>query len=130
MVNSSLLAKIPRFNARDGSVSYVLEKSPYFTNITAQQLNNIELELTDAKGRAIPSAIPGEVRQIDTLVAPPTGVTQNKDGNGFCDMVLLIEKYQFNNPSALKGFGFTAPQLNPAVFSSNPMMSVDNDGFK
>ena len=130
MINSSILAKIPRFNARDGSVSYVVDNSPYFTNITAQQLTNIELELTDAKGRPIPPAIPSEVRQTDTLVAIPDGVTQNKDGNGFCDMVLLIEKYQFNNPNALTGFGFTPPQLNPTQFSTNPMMSIDNDGFK
>ena len=131
MLNSSILAKIPRFNARDGSVSYFIENSPYFTNITAQQLNNIELELTDAKGRPIPSALTSESVLSVNHVDPPDGVVQNRDGNGFCDMVLLIEKYQFNNPSALKGFGPPKiAQLNPAVFSTNPMMSVDNDGYK
>lgn len=136
MINSSLLAKIPRFIARDGSVSFVLENSPYFTNITAQQLNNIELELTDAKGRNLPSSTTlntsaAAVSSVTTTtLALPPGVSQNKDGNAFCDMVMLIEKFQFNNPSALTGFGFTPPQLNPAQFSANPMMSVDNNGFR
>ena len=130
MINSSLLAKIPRVIARDGSVSFILENSPYFTNITAQQLNNIELELTDAKGRALPSSTTVNTSASDDILALPAGVTQNKDGNAFCDMVMLIEKFQFNNPSALTGFGFTPPQLNPAQFSANPMMSVDNNGFR
>lgn len=131
MINSSLFAKIPRIIARDGSVSFILENSPYFTNITAQQLNNIELELTDAKGRPLPSSTTlNTSAPDDAVLALPTGVTQNKDGNAFCDMVLLIEKYQFNNPNSLTGFGFTPPQLNPAQFSTNPMMSVDNDGFR
>ena len=130
MINSSLLAKIPRIIARDGSVSFILENSPYFTNITAQQLNNIELELTDAKGRPLPSSTTLNTSASDDLLPLPTGVTQNKDGNAFCDMVMLIEKFQFNNPSALTGFGFTPPQLNPAQFSANPMMSVDNNGFR
>ena len=130
MTNSTLLAKIPRIIARDGSVSFILENSPYFTNITAQQLNNIELELTDAKGRNLPSCTTINTPASDTIIALPTGVSQNKDGNAFCDLVMLIEKYQFNNPNALTGFGFTAPQLNPTVFSTNPMMSVDNNGFK
>ena len=131
MINSSLLAKIPRVIARDGSVSFILENSPYFTNITAQQLNNIELELTDAKGRALPSSTTLNTSAADAaMLALPTGVTQNKDGNAFCDMVMLIEKFQFNNPSALTGFGFTPPQLNPAQFSTNPMMSVDKNGFR
>jgi len=131
MINSSLLAKIPRVIARDGSVSFILENSPYFTNITAQQLNNIELELTDAKGRPLPSSTTlNTSAPDDAILALPTGVTQNKDGNAFCDMVMLIEKFQFNNPSALTGFGFTPPQLNPAQFSANPMMSVDKNGFR
>ena len=130
MINSSLLAKIPRIIARDGSVSFILENSPYFTNITAQQLNNIELELTDAKGRNLPSCTTINTPASDTIIALPPGVSQNKDGNAFCDMVMLIEKFQFNNPSALTGFGFTPPQLNPAQFSANPMMSVDNNGFR
>ena len=130
MINSSLLAKIPRVIARDGSVSFILENSPYFTNITAQQLNNIELELTDAKGRSLPSSTTINTPASDTIIALPPGVSQNKDGNAFCDMVMLIEKFQFNNPSALTGFGFTPPQLNPAQFSANPMMSVDNNGFR
>ena len=130
MINSSLFAKIPRIIARDGSVSFILENSPYFTNITAQQLNSIELELTDAKGRPLPSSTTLNTPASDTIVALPTGVTQKKDGNAFCDMVLLIEKYQFNNPNSLTGFGFNPPQLNPAQFSTNPMMSVDNDGFR
>jgi hypothetical protein len=130
MTNSTLLAKIPRIIARDGSVSFILENSPYFTNITAQQLNNIELELTDAKGRNLPSCTTINTPASDTIIALPPGVSQNKDGNAFCDLVMLIEKYQFNNPNALTGFGFTAPQLNPTVFSTNPMMSVDNNGFK
>ena len=130
MINSSLLAKIPRVIARDGSVSFILENSPYFTNITAQQLNNIELELTDAKGRNLPSCTTINTPASDTIIALPPGVSQNKDGNAFCDMVMLIEKFQFNNPSALTGFGFTPPQLNPAQFSANPMMSVDNNGFR
>ena len=130
MINSSLLAKIPRVIARDGSVSFILENSPYFTNITAQQLNNIELELTDAKGRSLPSSTTINTPASDTIIALPPGISQNKDGNAFCDMVMLIEKFQFNNPSALTGFGFTPPQLNPAQFSANPMMSVDNNGFR
>ena len=130
MINSSLLAKIPRVIARNGSVSFILENSPYFTNITAQQLNNIELELTDAKGRPIPPAVTSQSIAAPHGAAVPTGAAQNKDGNLFCDMVMLIEKYQFNNPNALTGFGFNAPQLNPTVFSTNPMMSVDNNGFR
>ena len=130
MINSSLFAKIPRIIARDGSVSFILENSPYFTNITAQQLNSIELELTDAKGRPLPSSTTLNTSASSTTLPLPDGISQNKDGNAFCDMVLLIEKYQFNNPNSLTGFGFTPPQLNPAQFSTNPMMSVDNDGFR
>ena len=130
IINSNLFAKIPRESKRDGSVYYELKNSPYFTNITQQQLISLEFELTDAKGRPLPQSSVGNVysgqTSVANLVALPTGHTISREGNLFCDMVLLIEKFSFNNPSALVGFGNVPPPIDVTRFSENPNMSINN----
>ena len=130
MINSSLFAKIPRKVKRDGSVYYELENSPYFTNITQRQLNTLEFELTDHKGRELPQSSVGKdytgnltSTEVEAL---PSGVSISKNGNLFCDMVLLVEKFAFNNPSALVGFGSAPPPVNTNQFSENPTMTINN----
>jgi len=41
-------------------------------------------------------------------------------------MVLLVEKFAFNNPSALVGFGSAPPPVNTNQFSENPTMTINN----
>jgi len=130
MINSSLFAKIPRQVKRDGSVYYEINNSPYFTNITQRQLNTIEFELTDHKGRELPQSSVGNdytgrltSSEVEAL---PSGISISKNGNLFCDMVLLVEKFAFNNPSALVGFGSAPPPVNTNQFSENPTMTINN----
>ena len=125
MVNSSILAKIPRFIDRDGSVSYTLENSPYFTNITQHNLNSIEFELTDAKGRSIPEALTSQAITSANAQPVPDGVKQNKDSNSFVDMVILVEKFAFQSQNNLAGYPSAPPPIDTNRFSNNPNMSIN-----
>lgn len=125
MVNSSILAKIPRFVDRDGGVSYTLENSPYFTNITQHNLNSIEFELTDAKGRSIPEALTSQAISSLNAQPVPDGVKQNKDSNSFVDMVILVEKFAFQSQNNLAGYPSAPPPIDTNRFSNNPNMSIN-----
>ena len=125
MVNSSILAKIPRFIDRDGSVSYTLENSPYFTNITQHNLNSIEFELTDAKGRSIPEALTSQSIASLNAEALPDGLKQNKDSNLFVDMVILVEKFAFQGQNNLTGYPSAPPPIDTTRFSNNPNMTIN-----
>lgn len=130
MINSSLFAKIPRVIQDDGSVHYVLENSPYFTNVTSHNLNSIEFELTDSKGRNLPQSSIGTTFsgnvESEYLEDPPTGTSIARDGNMFCDMVLLVEKFAFNNPNALVGFGSAPRPLDTNRFAQNPNLTINS----
>ncbi len=124
-ITSNILGKAIRHtNPVDGSVHFkISEPSPYFANITASFLNQIEIEVRDHRGRLLSypdsSQKPKAISSNSYYHAPPTGVTQEKKGNTACDLVILMEKYaNANGVDALQGVP-APPNIQPNQFTSN-----------
>jgi hypothetical protein len=124
-ITSNILGKAMRHtNPVDGSVHFkITDPSPYFANITASFLNQIEIEVRDHRGRLLSypdrNEKPKALNNNNKYITPPTNVTQEKKGNTACDLVILMEKYSnANGVDALQGI---PPPIQgvPNGFTSN-----------
>ena len=103
VVPSRVLAKIPRtVDNRQGIFYRTTFDTPFFTNITANYINNLIFQITDHRGRPIqpvlPENYPNSQSPAGTNVAsPPSGTIQNKDGNLYCDFAFKITKLPRKN---------------------------------
>ena len=108
-ITSNILAKAMRCtNPVDGSVFFkIIEPSPYFANITASFLNQIEIEVRDHRGRELsyPDTTNSPISMDNSMYsAPSSTLKQNKFGNTSCDLVIVMEKYSnANGVDALQG---------------------------
>ncbi len=124
-VTSNILGKAMRHtNPIDGSVHFkITDPSPYFANITASFLNQIEIEVRDHRGRLLSypnrNEKPKAISNNSYYNNPPDGVTQEKNGNTACDLVILMEK--FSNSNGVDALSGIPPplQIPNNSFSSN-----------
>jgi len=126
-IASNMLAKASRDVQRTinntGVYFKITQPSYFFSILTQPFINEIEFELRDHRGRALPYNDPSVVpiNDEEANLKAYTGPSQVKNGNSVVSLVVLAEKFVGNDPSSLQGFPDPVGIYNPK-FGSNITM--------
>lgn len=125
IVPTHILAKIERRILNDGSVFYRSNDEVVYNNfITQNRLSDLQISVTDDKGRVVPQNNLGNNMGHFTQAYTTTSKDINRNGNLFCDFTLKLERIAIPfQPNTLQGFPDPVRGTVKAIHSNIPMKS-------